>query len=142
MIDIIAALKFVHLLAAAAMFGAWLCIAVFMMLAHHSGNTAGVALISRFVVRVEFTVVAAALVLQPVSGFPLASAVGLSPSDEFWIGLSVALFFFVVFAWLAAVVVERRIRKVTRDAVLNSAPLPDSYPRLFRLWCVLAVPIR
>ena len=139
MIDIIAALKFVHLLAAAAMFGAWLCIAIFMVLAHRSGNASVVALISRFVVRVEVTVVAAAVALQPISGFPLASAIGISPSDEFWIIPSLAIYGVVVVAWLAAVVIERHIRNLTRDAVLNSAPLPGTYRRLFRLWCVLAV---
>jgi uncharacterized membrane protein len=139
MIDTIYAIKFVHLLAAAAMFGTWLCIALFMLLAHRSGNTAVVALTSRFVFRVEMIVMAAALLLLPLSGFPLASAVGLSPVDEFWIVLAVAVYGVVVIAWLAAVFVERRIRNVTREAALSGAPLPNAYPRLFRVWCVLAV---
>ena len=47
MIELIFAIKFVHLLAAAAMFGTWLAVAVFMQLAHRSRNTAVVALTSR-----------------------------------------------------------------------------------------------
>lgn len=139
MIEVIYAIKFVHLLAAAVMFGTWLCIAMFMVFAHRSGNVSVVAVTSRFVLRVEMIVVAAAVVLQPASGFPLASAVGLSPVDEFWIALSVAIYGGVVVAWLGAVVIEWRIRNQTRDAALNSLPFPKGYPRLFRLWCVLAV---
>jgi uncharacterized membrane protein len=139
MIDIIYAIKFVHLLAAAAMFGTWLCIALFMLFAHRSGNTSVVALTSRFVFRVEMIVMVVALLLPPISGFPLASAIGLSPVDEFWIALSVAVYGVVVIAWLAAVFIEWRIRNVTGAAALSSAPLPTAYPRLFRVWCVLAV---
>jgi uncharacterized membrane protein len=141
MLDIILAIKFVHVLAAAAMFGTWLCIAMFVLLAHRSGNTSVVALTSRYVVTVELTVMAAAVVLQPLAGFPLAYAIGLSPLDEFWIVLSVTIYAVVAIAWLVAVITERRIRNLSRDAALETAPLPDAYRRLFRIWCALAVVI-
>ena len=92
MIDLIFAIKFVHLLAAAAMFGAWLGIAGFMLMAYRSGNPSVVALVAQFVVRIELFVVAAALALQPISGFPLAWAIGLTPLNEFWIDASLALY--------------------------------------------------
>ena len=88
MLDLIFTIKFVHVLAVALSFGTWLCLAIFMVLAHRSGNTSVVALTSQFVVKVELMVVAAALVLQPLSGFPLAFAIGLSPLREFWIVIS------------------------------------------------------
>jgi uncharacterized membrane protein len=141
MLDIILAIKFVHMLAVAVMFGTWLCIAVFMLLAHGSGNTAVVALTSRFVVRAETMLMAAAMALQPISGFPLAWAIGLSPLGEFWIVLSLAIYAAVVAAWLAIVGIEMRMRNITQEAALSGAPLPDAYRRLFRLWSVLAVPI-
>jgi len=141
MLDIILAIKFVHMLAVAVMFGTWLCIAVFMLLAHGSGNTAVVALTSRFVVRAETMLMAAAMALQPISGFPLAWAIGLSPLGEFWIVLSLAIYAAVVAAWLAIVGIEMRMRNITQEAALSGAPLPDAYRRLFRLWSVLARPI-
>ncbi len=139
MIDVILAIKLVHVITAAVMFGTWLCIAMFMLFAHRSGNVSVVAVTSRFVVRVEIIVMAAVVLLQPIAGLPLAVAVGLSPADEFWIALALAVYGVVAVAWLAAVIVERRIRNLTREAALNSAPLPDAYPRLFRVWRVLAV---
>ncbi len=141
MLDLIFAIKFVHLLAAAVMLGAWLCLAAFMVMAHRSGNTSVVALTARFVVRIELTVIAPAVALQPLAGFPLAAAIGLSPLNEFWIDVALALYVAVVAGWLAAVVVERRIRDVTREAVLSAAPLPVAYRGLFRAWAWLAAPI-
>ena len=71
--DIIFAIKCVHLLAAAVMLGTWLCLAIFLVLAHRSGNTSVVALTAQFVVNVELTVMASAFALELISGFPLGT---------------------------------------------------------------------
>jgi uncharacterized membrane protein len=34
-----------------------------------------------------------------------------------------------------------RIRGLAREAALNAAPLSDAYRRLFRRWCLCAVPV-
>src|SRR5579862_7933748 len=138
MIDLILAIKFVHVLAAAAMFGTWLGIAGFMLLAQRSGNPSVVALVAQFAVSLELFVVAPALALLPVSGFPLAWAIGLAPLDEFWINVSLALYAVVVAAWLAVVRIESGLRKMARQAALGDAPVAAEYPRLFRLWFALA----
>ncbi len=140
MIDLIFALKFVHLIAASAMFGSWFGIALFMQLAHRSGNTSVVALTARFAVSVELRVMIAAIVLQPISGFALAFAIGLSPLDEFWIVTSLGLYVLVVAAWFAVLRLKMRIRDVARDCALNGQPLPDAYRRLFRFYATLVWP--
>jgi uncharacterized membrane protein len=141
MLDVIFAIKFVHVLAAAVMLGTWLCLAIFMLLAHRSRNTSVVALTAQFVVRVEVMVMAGAMALQPLSGFPLAFAIGLAPLNEFWIVASLILYAMIVLAWLAAFRIERRIRTLAREAVLKAAPLPPDYWRLFWIWRLLAGPI-
>jgi uncharacterized membrane protein len=141
MIDVIFAIKFVHVLAAAVMLGTWLCLVIFMLLAHRSGNPSVVALTSQFVVSVEMMVMAAAVALQPISGIPLAYAIGLSPLGEFWIVVSLLLYVIILGCWLAAVWIEIRIRGLTREASLNSQPLSAAYRRLFRIWCALACPV-
>ena len=138
MIDLILAIKFVHLLAAAAMFGTWLGIAGFMLLAYRSGNPSVVALVAQFVVRIELFVVAAAIALQPISGFPLAWAIGLTPLNEFWIDVSLALYVAVVAIWLVSLRIEIRLRNMARQAALDRVPLAGNYPRLFRIWFALA----
>jgi uncharacterized membrane protein len=140
MIDLIFATKFVHVVAAAAMFGTWLGIAVFMSLAHQSKNTSVVALVSRFAVQVEFIIMIGAIALQPISGFILGAAIGLSPLDEFWIAVSLALYVIVVAAWFAVLRLEIRIRDITRLAALNAVPLSGDYRRLYRLYSILVWP--
>jgi uncharacterized membrane protein len=141
MIDIIFAIKFVHVLAAAVLLGTWLCLVVFMVLAHRSGNPSVVAVTSQFVVSAELGVMVPAFALQPISGVPLAWAIGLSPLGEFWILLSLALYVVILACWLAAVRIEIRIRGLTREAALNAQPLSAAYRRSFRLWCMLAGPV-
>ena len=141
MIDLILAIKFIHLLAAAAMFGTWLGISGFMLLAYRSGNPSVVALVAQFVVRLELFVVAAALALQPISGFPLAWAIGLTPLNEFWIDASLVLYVAVVAAWLVSLRIEIRLRTMARQAALGRGTLADDYPRLFRIWFALAAVI-
>lgn len=138
--DLIFAIKFVHVLAAAAMFGTWLALAVFMQLAHRSGNTAVVALTARFVVSVELIVMIGAMALQPISGFALARVIGLSMADEFWVVVSLIVYVLVAAGWLAVLSAEFRIRKLTRQAALDAVPLPDAYRQLFRFYSVLVWP--
>jgi uncharacterized membrane protein len=112
-----------------------------MLLAHRSGNTSVVALTSQFVVSVEKIIMIAAIAVLPLSGFPLASAIGLSPFAELWIDLSLVLYVVIVTCWISAVRIEMRIRGLARDAALNAAPLSDAYRQLFRRWCLLVAPM-
>src|SRR5262249_54787022 len=70
-------------LAAVTMFGVWLCLAIVMISGHRSGNPSVVAVTMQFIVDGEKWVMAPAIAAQPVSGFPLARAIGLSPLNEY-----------------------------------------------------------
>ena len=141
MLDLIFTIKFVHVVAVAAVLGGWFCLAIFMVMAHRSGNTSVVALTSRFVVKVELMVMAAAIAILPLSGFPLSYAIGLSPLDEFWIVASSVLYIVMAACWLLALRTEMRIRDLTREAALAGVPLSPAYGRLFRMWCGFAAPL-
>jgi len=138
MLDTILAVKFVHVLFAAVMFGAWLCVAAFMVFAHRSRNASVIALVAQFSVRVELFVIAPAILILPISGFPLADLIGLSGSDDFWIGGSIVIYAVVLLAWLGALRVEFLIRKMARQASLGGTKLEERYPLLFRVWAILA----
>ena len=139
MINLIFAIKFVHVVAAAAMFGTALGLAAFMLLADRSGNASVIAVTSRFAIGVETMVMIPALALQPISGFPLVSTIGLS-FGEFWIVLSLLVYVLVVAGWLAVLLLEMRIRDLTKEAALNQKPLPDAYHVMFRLYTMLVWP--
>jgi uncharacterized membrane protein len=138
MLDLIFALKFVHVLAAATMFGAWLCLTIFMLRGHRSGNPSVVAVTTQFVVDIEKMVMAPAIAVQPISGFPLAWAIGLSPVNEFWIAVSLGLFVVAVACWLAVFRIEIRVRGMSRQSALNAVALPDDYRRMFHVWSAFA----
>ncbi len=138
MLDTILAVKFVHVLFAAVTFGAWFCVAAFMVFAHRSRNASVIALVAQFSVRVELFVIAPALLILPISGFPLGDLIGLSGSDDFWIGGSIAVYAVVLLAWLGALRLEFLIRRIARQASLGSTKLDGRYPLLFRIWAVLA----
>jgi uncharacterized membrane protein len=140
MLDLIFAIKFVHLVAAAAMLGTWLGVAIFMLLAHRSDNPSVVAVTSRFAVMAEMRVMIAAVALQPISGFALAGAIGVSPVGEFWLVLSLPLYLLIAAAWIVALRTEIRIRDLTRQAALDNVPLPDAYRTLFRRYSALTWP--
>ena len=141
MLDLIFAIKFVHVLAVTVMFGVWLGLAMFMLLARRSGNTSVVAVTSQFVVRIQITVVLAAIALQPISGVLLAFAIGVAPLREFWIVIGSALYVVVVICWIAALRIEMQIRDLTRQAALDGAPLSNAYRRLFRGWTACSAAI-
>ena len=138
MLDLIFTLKFVHGLAAATMFGVWLCLAIVMLLGHRSGNPSVIAVTTQFVVDIEKMIVAPAIAVQPLVGFPLSWAIGLSPLNEFWIVTSLALFVIAVACWLAAFRIEMRIRRLSRKSALEAATLPYGYRRLFHAWSASA----
>jgi uncharacterized membrane protein len=138
MLDVILALKFVHMIAMAVMFGTWTCIALFMALAYRSGKAASAALTARFVVRAELTLMIPAIALQPLVGYPLAVAIG-DRLDEYWLEASVAIYAAVVAAWLANLIIALRIRKVTHAAALSGKALPQTYRHLFFVWSAISL---
>jgi uncharacterized membrane protein len=138
MLTLTFALKFAHIIATAVVLGTWLGIALFMLFARRSGNTSVVALTTVFVVRAELWVMAAAVVLLPITGFLLAVVFGAS-LNAYWIEASGAIYAAVLLAWIINLLIEIRMRRVSKDAALAAAPLPRSYKSLFWLWSLLTV---
>jgi uncharacterized membrane protein len=138
--ELIFIFKFVHLIGASVLFGTGLGIAFFMFMAHRTGHAGVIAVTLRFVVIADFIFTATSVVVQPLSGFALASAIGLSPFDESWIVFSLGLYVLVGLCWLPVVFIQIRMRNLAKEAAVNAQPLPDGYRRLFRIWFVLGWP--
>jgi uncharacterized membrane protein len=140
MIEIILALKLVHILGAAVLFGTGLGIAYFMFMAHRTGNASVIAYTAHIVVIADLIFTATSVVLQPVSGWALARAIGLEPLEQSWIVASLALYVLVGLCWLPVVFIQMRIRSIARAAAVSDMPLPDAYRRLYRIWFALGWP--
>lgn len=71
------ALKLVHILGSAVLFGTGLGIAFFMFMAHRSGDAAAVAHTARTVVIADAVFTATAVVIQPLTGWGLMAMTGV-----------------------------------------------------------------
>jgi len=139
MTDLIFALKLIHILGAAVLFGTGLGIAFFMWMAHRTGDTATVAATARIVVIADAVFTASAVVIQPVSGAALAWTMGI-PLLTPWIVLSVLLYVLVGLCWLPVVWLQIKLRDIAAYAAERGAVLPAAYHDLFRVWFSLGWP--
>ena len=130
----------VHDIGACLLLGGGAAIALFMALAQRTKHAGIIAVCARFAVTANLILVAAAVVVQPLSGLALAFAIGLSPAQEPWIGLSVPFYVVAVGCWLPTIFIEMRIRDIAQEAALKGAPLPARYYRLARIWFWLGWP--
>ena len=140
MIDVIFAIKLIHVLAAVVLLGTGLGIAFFMFMANRTAHAGVIALVARFVVVANALFMAAAFVLGPLSGWGLALAIGLTPLDESWIVLSIVFYAVALLCWLPALFVQIRMRNLAREAALTGKALPARYHQLYRVWFWLGWP--
>ena len=139
MTDFILALKLIHILGAAVLFGTGLGIAFFMWMAHRTGDAATIAQTARIVVVADAMFTATAVIVQPLSGVLLAWSIGYSLWEP-WIVVSLALYAFVGLCWLPVVWIQIELRNLALLAVRDRAQLPPRYHRLFRVWFTLGWP--
>jgi len=139
MTDITLALKLIHVLGAAVLFGTGLGIAYFMWMAHRTGDAATIAATARVVVIADAIFTASAVIMQPVSGALLAWSLGYRLIEP-WIIVSLALYLLVGLCWLPVVGIQIALRNLARAAAASGTALPARYHRLSRLWFALGWP--
>jgi uncharacterized membrane protein len=139
MTDLIFALKLIHVMGAAVLFGTGLGIAFFMWMAHRTGNAATVAATARVVVIADAVFTASAVVVQPLSGVALAWTMGI-PLLTPWIVASFVLYVLVGLCWLPVVWIQIKLRDIAAYAAGRGAVLPAGYHQLFRIWFTLGWP--
>ena len=138
--DLYLALKFLHVIGAAILFGTGLGIAFFQFRAGRKENPAAIAATLRSVVVADYLFTATAAVLQPVTGLLLVHLRGLS-LDQTWIAASLVLYVLIGACWVPVVVLQIRMRDLAQRAVAAGEPaLPPLYHRLARIWFWLGWP--
>jgi uncharacterized membrane protein len=133
------ALKLIHIVGAAVLFGTGLGIAYFMWMAHRTGEAALIAATARIVVIADALFTASAVIAQPVSGSLLAWSLGYRMSES-WLLASLALYGMIGLCWLPVVGIQIVLRDLARAATAAGTPLPARYHRLFRIWFMLGWP--
>jgi uncharacterized membrane protein len=133
------ALKLIHILGSAVLFGTGLGIAFFMFMAHRSGDAAAIAHTARTVVIADAVFTATAVVIQPLTGWGLMAMTGV-PITAFWIRAALVLYIFVGLCWLPVVWIQLRMRDITAEAARKGKALPARYHRYFKIWFWLGWP--
>ena len=132
-------LKWAHVLGACVLIGTGAGIAFFMVRAHATRDAKLIAHVAGTVVLADFLFTASAVVVQPITGYLLARAIGW-PLSEPWLLLSLGLYVLIGLFWLPVVWLQLRLRDLARAAAAADAPLPERYFRLYRLWFACGFP--
>ena len=132
-------LRWLHVGGATVLLGTGAGIAFFMVMAHRTKDARLIAHVSGTVVLADWIFTASAVLLQPVTGYFLARAVGW-PLSESWIVWSLAIYMLVGAFWLPVVWIQHRMRDLAHTAAEADAPLPERYFRLYRIWFVCGFP--
>ncbi len=138
--DLYLALKFLHLIGAAVLFGTGLGIAFFLYRAERKEEPEAIAATLRTVVLADYVFTATAAIAQPLTGLALVHLGGYALSQT-WLWASLALYVLVGVCWLPVVALQIRMRDLAEQAtVANEHKLPPAYHRLSRLWFWLGWP--
>jgi len=132
-------LRWLHVIGACVLLGTGAGIAFFMVMAVRTGRTALIAHVASTVVIADTLFTATAVIVQPVTGYLLALAVGW-PLTKGWIALSLVLYVITGMFWLPVVWIQIRLRDLARQAEADGGALPDAFHRLYRIWFAFGFP--
>ncbi|MCC0806691.1 DUF2269 domain-containing protein [Methylobacterium sp. W2] len=132
-------LRWLHVIGATILLGTGTGIAFFMTMAHRTGRPDLIAHVAGTVVVADALFTATAAVIQPLTGWLLARAVGW-PLSEGWIALSLALYVVIGLFWLPVVRIQMTLRDLAGAAAASGMPLPPRYHRLYRIWFACGFP--
>ena len=132
-------LKLVHILSATVLFGTGLGTAFSMWRANASADPGVICIVTRNVVLADWLFTTPAAIVQPVTGFALASAAGFSLNSH-WLLLALVLYVLVGACWIPVVWLQLRMRDLARQSAATAQPLGPLYHRYFRIWFALGWP--
>ena len=136
------ALKMLHILSAAILFGTGIGIAFFAWVgsrrAIHSNDIGALRNILRMTVFADFCFTAPAVVVQLITGFALVKSLGWSFASP-WMMAVGGLFVLVGVCWLPVLWIQMRLSTLATGAETVES-LPPVFHRFFAWWFALGIP--
>jgi uncharacterized membrane protein len=131
--------KYLHVLGAIVILGTGTGIALFMLMAHRSGEAAFIARTASTVVIADMLFTLTAVLLQPVTGglLMMLSSTGFA---ERWISTSLGLYAVAGLFWVPVIFMQIEMRDLARVAAAENAALPPRYFVLIRRWMLFGIP--
>jgi len=139
LIDAYIAVKWAHIVGAAVLFGTGLGTAFHFWIAQKREAPAAVAAVARATVLADWIFTLPAVILQPVTGFALASMAGYSMGAT-WILAALALYAVAGACWIPVVFIQMRLRDIAVQCAREDTPLTPEFRRLARRWILLGWP--
>lgn len=137
--DLYLALKWVHIISAALLFGTGLGTAFHGWMAQRADDLRALTVVNRNVVLADWLFTTPAVIVQPVTGIWMAHLASF-PLDTPWLATSLALYVFVGACWLPVVWLQVRMHAMVRQALTNGGRLDPLYHRLKWIWFTLGWP--
>lgn len=132
-------LRWTHVIGATVLLGTGAGIAFFMVMAHRTRDAKLIAHTASTVVIADWLFTASTVIIQPITGYLLARAIGW-PLTEGWLMWSLILYFVVGVFWIPVVWIQHQLRDMALAAVQNSSDLPARYDRLYKIWFAFGFP--
>lgn len=137
--DLYQAVRTLHFIGAAVLFGTGIGIAFFMYAAHFTQNLHEKYFAARITVLADTIFTAPAVILQPATGIWLVLNGGYGVHD-LWLNITYALYVLAGLCWLPVVWIQLQLRNMLKEAIDTQSALPPRYHRLFRIWFALGWP--
>ena len=132
-------IKVIHIISSFLLVGTGFGTAFYLFRANRSHNLAAQAVVSRDVVLADWIFTTPTVVIQPLTGWWLATQAGW-PLSTPWISISIALYCFAGLCWLPVVWLQVEMQKMAADAFIKQETLPARYWRFSCWWERLGYP--
>lgn len=132
------AVKWLHIISSTLLFGTGLGSAFYLFFASRTRDPQVIAVVLRYVVIADWIFTTPTVVLQPLTGWYLATRAQL-PWSTTWLSDAVVLYAFAITCWLPVVWMQIRMRDMARLAASRNESLPAVYWRYLALWTVLGI---
>lgn len=132
-------LKWLHILSATLMYGTGLGSAFYKFMTDRTGNLPAIVETNRLVVLADWLFTTPTVILQPITGILLVHSAGY-PLTSDWIVLALVLYAIAGTCWVPVVVLQIRMRDLSRQTMDRGQTLGSQYARMARLWVGLGIP--
>lgn len=132
-------LKWLHILSATLMYGTGLGSAFYKFMTDRTGNLPAIVETNRLVVLADWLFTTPTVILQPITGLLIVHIAGY-PLTSDWIVLALVLYVIAGACWVPVVVLQIRMRDLSRQTMDRGQTLGSQYARMARIWVVLGIP--
>ena len=129
-------LKWIHILSSVVLVGVGFGSAFYLFFTNRTRNVAAIAEVSRLVVRADFWFTCPTIIIQPLTGFAMATMLDY-PLSLSWLLVTYALFLFAGVMWLPVVWIQIKMAEMAKRSYESNMDLPELYWRYSSVWTLL-----